>query len=81
MENKEGIMDNQRMKEVQEEKLGVIGVNDNIVCKGCIFANGSTPFDDTPYKSNCAIYTREDGRDKPNEVYFNGAPCKYRKEK
>ena len=74
-------MEDKRTKELQEEKLGAVGVNETIACIGCIFAKGSTPFDDTPYKANCAIYSVESGKDKPNEVYFNGASCKYRRDK
>ena len=74
-------MDKKRSEELQEEKIGVVAVCDNIVCQGCIFSTGSTPFDDTPYKSYCAIYSRDKGKIKPKDVYFNGAPCKYRREK
>ena len=72
-------MDEKRMKELQAEQLGAVGVNKDIACVGCIFARGSTPFDDTPYKSNCAIYSVESGKIKPNDVYFDGKPCKYRR--
>lgn len=74
-------MDEKRIKEIQEEKLGIASVHKDIVCIGCIFARGSTPLDDTPYKSNCAIYSVESGKIKPNEVYFDGKPCKYRRVK
>ena len=69
----------ERFIEITEEPIGVVSVNNSIVCVGCIFANGSTPFDDTPYKSNCAVYSRESGRNKPNAIYFDGKPCKYRR--
>lgn len=74
-------MDKERVTQLQEEPLGVVAVCDDIVCKGCIFSTGSTPFDDTPNKSYCAIYTRDSGKMKPKDIYFNGAPCKYRREK
>lgn len=74
-------MNDERIKEIQEEKIGITSVCDNIACIGCIFSKGDTQFDNTPHKSYCAIYSRESGKIKPKEVYFNGASCKYRREK
>ncbi|SEA05772.1 hypothetical protein SAMN04515656_10335 [Eubacterium aggregans] len=56
-------------------------VNDNIVCIGCRYAYGEPPFEDTPQKSNCEMYPDYSGETKPNDVYFDGAPCPYRLEK
>lgn len=72
--------DKERFSEIESEKIGITSVCEDIVCKGCIFATGSTQFDDTPYKSYCGIYARDKGKIKPKDVYFKGAPCKYRRE-
>ncbi|MDL2301142.1 hypothetical protein LJC58_02180 [Lachnospiraceae bacterium OttesenSCG-928-D06] len=74
-------MDKARIDEIEQEKIGIRAVNEDIVCKGCIFSTGSTPFDNTPYKSYCTVYSRDNGKIKPKSVYFEGAPCKYRREK
>lgn len=44
-------------------------------CKGCVFAYGSTPFDDTPDKCSCMVYKYP--RVKPDAVFLEGKPCKY----
>lgn len=46
-------------------------------CKTCRFSKGEPPFEDTPEKSNCMIYSHEDGEEKPPEVYFDGGECEY----
>ena len=48
-----------------------------VYCRTCIFASGKPPFEDHPEKSYCRIYTREGGKQKPPEVYYEGAPCEY----
>ncbi len=73
-------MKHKRAKEIAKEHIGVIPVKNDIVCIGCVFSKGSTPFDDTPYKACCEIYSNDNGKTKPNEVYFEGKSCKYRRE-
>ena len=46
-------------------------------CKNCIFARGDPPFADAPEKAYCRIYTREGGKGKPPEVYYDGARCEF----
>ena len=61
-----------RFEEIASEVISCIAVNEDIVCKGCIFATD-------PKSSHCDVY--HDGyKDKPNTIYFNGEPCKYRRE-
>ena len=61
-----------RFEEIASEVISCIAVNEGIVCKGCIFATD-------PKSSHCDVY--HDGyKDKPNTIYFNGEPCKYRRE-
>lgn len=48
-----------------------------LFCKTCIFAHGDPPFADIPEKSYCRIFTRESGKQKPPDVYYNGAECEY----
>lgn len=47
------------------------------MCRTCRFSRGDPPFEDSPEKSNCMIYSREDGEEKPPEVYFDGGDCEY----
>lgn len=44
-------------------------------CKTCVFANGQPPYEDSPKKRYCMIYTRESGNRKPNGVYYDGEEC------
>lgn len=46
-------------------------------CKTCEFSHGDPPFEDSPMKAYCMIYSRELGLSKPKSVYFDGARCKY----
>ena len=46
-------------------------------CKTCRFSKGEPPFEDSPEKSYCMIYSREDSEQKPPEVYFDGGECEY----
>lgn len=48
-----------------------------VYCKSCIFAHGNPPFEDMPEKSYCRIYTRNGGKQKPPDVYYEGAECEY----
>ncbi len=70
-------MDKQRIAQSQIPPLAGRRVHPNIVCKTCIFSKGPAPFADAPEKSNCLIYTRENGTSKPNSVYFGGEDCEY----
>lgn len=50
-------------------------------CKTCIFSRGDPPFEDSPEKRYCRVFTRESGLRKPNDVYYDGAECEaYEKE-
>lgn len=46
-------------------------------CHGCLFAHGPAPFEDTPRKMNCLIYSRDFGDIKPRAILFDGAPCEH----
>lgn len=46
-------------------------------CQGCLFAHGPAPFEDTPMKMNCLIYSSDFGDIKPRAILFDGAPCDY----
>lgn len=46
-------------------------------CETCVFAHGKPPFADRPEKSYCRIYTREGGKQKPPDVYYEGARCEF----
>lgn len=48
-------------------------------CEGCIFSKGSTPFDDAPDKCSCEVYKYP--KTKPDNVFLEGAHCKYRRER
>lgn len=61
-----------RFEEIASEVISCIAVNEDIVCKGCIFAKD-------PQSSYCEVY-HEGYKDKPNNIYFDGEPCKYRRE-
>lgn len=63
-----------------DEPLVAIPVHPEIVCIGCRYSHGEPPFADLPKKAYCKIYRREDGVEKPSEVYFDGKPCEFREE-
>lgn len=65
-----------KAKEVKQEIFGTNKINPE-QCKSCIFSKGEPPFEDSPMKNYCMIYTRESGRSKPKTVYFKGARCEY----
>lgn len=46
-------------------------------CKTCLFSQGKPPFEDGPEKIYCRIYSRDEGEQKPPEVYYEGAECEY----
>lgn len=46
-------------------------------CMSCRFSHGKPPFEDSPLKSYCMIYSRENHEHKPPEVYYEGAECEY----
>lgn len=46
-------------------------------CKTCIFSKGEPPFEDSPLKAHCMIYTRKSGVGKPATVYYEGARCDF----
>lgn len=70
-------MDEKRLKEISEERFTPFG--EGKTCEGCIFAYGDTPMDNAPNKCSCAIYQYP--RVKPDSVFLEGNPCKYRREK
>lgn len=47
------------------------------LCKSCIFSHGKPPFADLPEKAYCVIYSKENGKVKHPDVYYNGAECEY----
>ena len=63
-------------KEKEQEVWGFRGINP-LYCKTCIFAHGEPPFADLPEKVHCKIYRREEGRSKPDEVYYDGKFCDF----
>lgn len=71
-------MSTDRDKELQEEKFASWAENGK-TCEGCIFAYGSTPFDNAPDKCSCAVYQYP--KTKPDNVFIEGGACKYRREK
>lgn len=46
-------------------------------CKTCMFSHGESPFENSPEKAYCEIYTRADGIEKPDSVYFDGGECEF----
>ena len=66
-------------KRHEGERFGSVGPHPDIVCKTCVFAHGDPPFADEPTKANCMVYEAENGTDKPDTVYYNGADCEYHK--
>ena len=71
-------MSTNRDKALQEEKFTSWAENGK-ACEGCIFAYGSTPFDDAPDKCSCAVYQYP--KTKPDNIFIEGGYCKYRREK
>lgn len=69
-------MDEKRAKELETEKFNQFG--EGVICRGCIFSKGSTPFDDSPDKCSCAVYQYP--KTKPDSVFLDGGACKYRRE-
>lgn len=59
------------------ERWGCLTVHPEIVCTGCRYSHGEPPWADLPEKSYCMVYRREDGIDKPRDVYFEGKPCEF----
>ena len=68
---------NDRFKEIEQERLSRFG--EGATCKGCVFSEGSTPFDDAPDKCSCEIYSYP--KTKPDSVFLEGGACKYRRER
>lgn len=48
-----------------------------ISCKSCWFSQGNPPFEDSPEKPYCVMYSKEDGQRKPHDVYYEGKDCEY----
>lgn len=66
-----------RDTELGQERFTPLG--EGKTCEGCIFSKGSTPFDDAPDKCSCVVYKYP--KTKPDSVFLEGAPCKYRRER
>ena len=66
------------MAESDDRKMdgpfGVSGI-DPRQCMSCLNADGLPPWADSPLKSYCVAYPREEGRRKPAAVYYEGADC------
>ena len=69
-------MAEERFKELEQERFNSFG--EGKTCIGCIFATGSTPFDDAPDKCSCEVYQYP--KVKPDAVFLEGGTCKYRRE-
>lgn len=67
----------ERDKELVKEIFSPMG--EGKTCEGCIFSKGSTPFDDAPDKCSCTVYPYP--KVKPDNVFLEGAQCKYRRER
>lgn len=51
-------------------------------CMTCDYSNGEPPWADSPLKSYCVMFPREEGLRKPASVYYEGAECEfYRRER
>ena len=59
----------------KKEVFGARHPNENMLCKTCVYANGSPPFANGWRKSSCIVYA--DPQTKPAEVYYDGAECKF----
>ena len=59
-----------------EDSFGCLPINPKM-CRTCRFSHGEPPFEDAPDKAYCMIYSREDGEQKPDEVYHHGGKCEY----
>ena len=70
-------MSDERSKELSEERFTSFG--DGKTCRGCVFAEGNTPYDNAPDKCSCMVYKYP--KVKPDAVFLEGAPCKYRRER
>ena len=58
------------------EGFGCLKINPK-ACKTCRFSKGKPPFEDAPEKAYCMIYSRDDGEEKPDNVYYHGGKCEY----
>lgn len=54
--------------------FGVRGRNPR-ACRSCRFSHGDPPFEDSPEKAYCRIYSRDEGEQKPPEIYYDGKDC------
>ena len=75
-------MKNERKSNLQNvEGFGCKPINPKM-CKTCRFSRGKPPFEDAPEKKYCMIFSRDEGEQKPPEVYFDGEDCDfYKKDK
>lgn len=46
-----------------------------VACMTCLNSMGEPPWADSPNKSYCVAFPREEGRRKPPEVYYDGSDC------
>lgn len=60
-----------RDKELWQERFTPFG--EGVTCRGCIFSNKA------PDKCSCEVYPYP--KTKPDSVFLDGEPCKYRREK
>lgn len=70
-------MQKQEKSNLQQNETGGFMTINPKQCKTCRFSHGKPPFEDTPEKSYCMIYSKEDGERKPPEVYYDGADCEF----
>ena len=66
-----------RDEELRQERF-ISWADNGKTCIGCMFSNGDTPFDNSHSKCSCMIYQYP--KTKPDSVFLDGEPCKYRRE-
>ena len=70
-------MARQEKSNLQQNEVGGYKPINPKKCKTCRFSHGDPPFEDAPEKIHCMIFSREEGEQKPPEVYYEGADCEY----
>lgn len=66
---------------MEEQNYGIVFAS-NKACQTCLFAQGEVNWngrtlDLTPDKDFCLVYEPDNSDGKPDDVSFEGAPCKY----
>lgn len=73
--------ESEKNKILKEKSQEIWGCNEikATYCMTCAYAHGDPPFADLPKKAYCLMYPKSTGRSKPEDVYYEGKPCKYNK--